>query len=95
MNNYETTNIDETIEPIAEETLVDDPTVESVLEGNVVKCSKLNVREKPSSDAKILCELKRGSIVLIEPENSTDIFYKIITITGIEGYCVKEYINVM
>lgn len=95
MNNYETTNIDEIVEPVTEETLVDDSTLESVLEAIVVNCSKLNVREKPSSDAKILCELKKGSVVLIETENSTDTFYKIVTITGIEGYCVKEYISVM
>ena len=58
----------------------------------VVKCGLLNVRKKPSIGSDIVDVLKRGNKVRINKTDSTDAFYRIHR-EGIEGYCVKEYIE--
>lgn len=60
----------------------------------VIKCGLLNVRKKPSIGSDIVDVLKRGNKVLINKKDSTDAFYRIYK-DGIEGYCVKEYIEVI
>ena len=60
------------------------------LQGFVDNCSKLNVREKPSIDAKVLTILNKGDKVQIQSENDGwySVFYE-----GVSGFCMKEYIN--
>ena len=61
--------------------------------GIVVDCPRLNVRVKPHADADVVCIIERDSKVMIDEENSTKNFYKICTEVGIEGYCMKRFIN--
>lgn len=67
--------------------------------GVVVNCDKLNVREKPSKDAKVLQVLNKNDEIKInlyhegEPVPSDLSFYKVITSAGVEGYCVINYIK--
>ena len=58
--------------------------------GFIDNCSKLNVRENPNIDAKVLTILNKGDKVQINSENDGwyEVFYK-----GISGFCMKEYIN--
>ena len=67
----------------------------SELIGYVTDCVKLNVREAASKDSNVLCEIILNSKVIVDEENSTDDFYKVTTETGVEGYCMKQYINVI
>ena len=67
----------------------------SNLIGYVTECIKLNVREAASKDSNVLCEIILNSKVIVDEENSTDDFYKVTTETGVEGYCMKQYINVI
>ena len=67
----------------------------SELIGYVTDCVKLNVRESASKDSNVLCEIILNSKVIVDEENSTDDFYKVTTETGVEGYCMKQYINVI
>ena len=67
----------------------------SDLIGYVTDCVKLNVREAASKDSNVLCEIILNSKVIVDEENSTDDFYKVTTETGVEGYCMKQYINVI
>ena len=67
----------------------------SELIGYVTDCVKLNVREAASKDSNALCEIILNSKVIVDEENSTDDFYKVTTETGAEGYCMKQYINVI
>ena len=67
----------------------------SELIGYVTDCVKLNVREAASKDSNALCEIILNSKVIVDEENSTEDFYKVITETGVEGYCMKQYINVI
>lgn len=61
--------------------------------GVVTDCVKLNVREEADPTADILCEILLGSEVVIDETESTDDFYKVCTETGVEGFCMKRYIN--
>lgn len=62
--------------------------------GKVVDCVKLNVREEPSTKASVVFEITAGSMVFIDETCSTDEFYKICTEHGVEGYCMKKFIEI-
>lgn len=60
-----------------------------------VDTTELNVRETPVVDAtNILGTVKKGIEVEIEMDESTDDFYKVYTATGLEGFCMKQFIRV-
>lgn len=60
--------------------------------GFVDNCIRLNVREKPSIDSEILTALEAGSEVRLLKDEIENGFYKICTASGLEGYCMCEYI---
>lgn len=62
--------------------------------GKVVNCVKLNVREEPNTKASVVFEVNVGSTVFIDETCSTDEFYKICTEHGVEGYCMKKFIEI-
>ena len=62
-----------------------------IIHGEVVNCSKLNVRSAASKQAQVKCIVSRGDILQIEPFNSG--WVKVITPAGINGYCKKEFIE--
>lgn len=63
--------------------------------GTVVNCSKLNVRKDPDVKSKSICVLNIADAVDIYLDESTDDFYRITTAYGIEGFCMKKYINIL
>lgn len=63
--------------------------------GVVVNCQKLNVRKEPRSDAEIAAVIPTGTEVVVEIDGSVGDFYKICTVAGIEGFCVKSYIALL
>ena len=62
--------------------------------GKVIDCVKLNVREEPNTKASVVFEIPVGSTVYIDETCSTDDFYKICTEHGVEGYCMKKFIEI-
>jgi hypothetical protein len=64
------------------------------VEGIVVNCTRLNVRKAPSVKAPVLCTIPVDSNVLVCLEESTDEFYWVETAAGVEGFCMKDYIDV-
>ena len=77
--------------------LVADPEPKDDLDiiiGVVTNCVKLNVRKEPVADAEILTEIPLAAEVQVDVLKSTEDFYKVTTGVGIEGYCVKDYINI-
>ena len=59
-----------------------------------VNCTRLNVRKDPSvSVGNVIGKLNEDDEVSIDLSNSYDIWYKISTASGIEGYCLKEFID--
>lgn len=79
--------------PEPEETQVVNDVVKSEhITGIVDNCIRLNVRENPSVDAEILTALEAGSEVRLLKDEIENGFYKICTASGLEGYCMCEYI---
>lgn len=62
--------------------------------GVVIDCKNLNVREQPDGDADVLGTIPADSKVLIDEGESTSEFYKVCTVSGLEGFCMKKYIGV-
>lgn len=78
------------------ETTVETPVEEKVAiyVGKIRDCDKLNVREEPTMNAKVLCKLDKGAEVQIDKTGSTREFYKICTSSGVIGYCMKKYMTI-
>ena len=65
-----------------------------VIVGIVSGCARLRVRKTPSPNAPVLTEIVKGSEVAIDESKSTVYFYAVVTDSGVEGFCMKEYIQV-
>lgn len=77
-------------EPIKEETVVPPP---APVDG-VVTTGKLNVRKFPSVNAQVLTIINKGDTVQIDPSASTAEWHKVYTTSGLDGYCMKKFIEV-
>lgn len=64
------------------------------LTGTVYNCKMLNVRAEPKSDAEVIRAISVTTMVMIDSNESTDDFYKVYLADGVEGFCMKDYINV-
>lgn len=84
INNLADTAIDipERSEPVNEPTF------------GVVTCALLNVRESPDADADVTTTIHKGHKLMVDVNASTDDFYSVCTETGVEGYCMKQFIEV-
>lgn len=62
--------------------------------GFVVDCKNLNVREQPNSSAAVLGVIPVETELMVDESESTGEFYKILTASGLEGFCMKKYIMI-
>lgn len=65
------------------------------LTGKVSSCRRLNIRQEATVDSGILGVLEEGSEVMIMNQVAENGFYKICTASGIEGYCMVQYIETL
>ena len=87
--------VEEAAAKTIEQTIEEAPKKESKV-GTVHNCTKVNLRRTPVYEVKgsnIISELVLGTAVVIDDEKSTDEFYKVTTDTGLEGYCMKQFIE--
>lgn len=61
--------------------------------GFVYNCSKLNIRKESNVDSEVLCVVDSGSKLQINLVDSTYGWFSVCTETGIEGFCMKEYVK--
>lgn len=80
---------------IAEDTRVEEieEAVEEII-GVVTDCLRLNIRKEPNKDSEVAVIVNCLDEVKIDPETSTDEWYAVCTVAGIEGFCMKKYIAV-
>ena len=64
-----------------------------MLEGTIVDCEKLNIRNVPDMSGEIVTVLPKGTKLMVEQGKLGD-WYKICTLHGIEGFCMSKYINI-
>ena len=67
---------------------------EEIKIGFVSNCKKLNVREKPTVEAPVVCEIVCRTELMVDEKESTEEFYKVCTAAGIEGFCMKKFIAI-
>lgn len=79
--------------PVADETIVC-PAEHVYVKGFVTNCARLNVREHPSTDAKVVCVLPLAAELSVCTAHNHDDWFEVCTATGVEGYCMKQFINV-
>ena len=65
----------------------------TTVEGMVVDCAKLNVRAEASLFADVVCVLNAQSEIEIDVNKSNNDWYYICTASGIEGYCMRKYVE--
>lgn len=70
-----------------------EPTVPKTAVGEVTGCEKLNVRKEPSTDSDVLCIINKSEEVKVDLESTESDFYKVLTVSGVEGYCMAKYLN--
>lgn len=70
------------------------PEPKKTVRGVVVGCFNLNVRTGPRKDFDVICEIPSESEVEIDESESFEDFYKICTASGVEGFCMKKFIEV-
>jgi uncharacterized protein YgiM (DUF1202 family) len=84
------------IEEIAEPEIlapVEEPKQPDILSAIVVDCAKLNVREEPSPRANVVAIIDASNEVVVYDSESFGNYYKVCTASGIEGYCIKDYLK--
>ena len=93
--------MDEELEETVETEELEDESVEteepeeeeSIFVGTVTNCKKLNIRETPSLQGKVLCVLEEGSELMVDKTESTDEWYKVYLESGFSGFCMKAYVG--
>ena len=78
-------------EPIVE--TVETVTLPETVNGVVANCTKLNIRMKPDTDGTVVCVLEAGSEIKINVSESNNDWLSVCTATGIEGYCMRKFVN--
>lgn len=66
---------------------------ESVI-GLVNNCANLRVRREPDDKAEVLGTIPVDTEVMIEEDEPASEFYKVLTASGLEGFCMKQFITV-
>lgn len=61
--------------------------------GVVANCNSLNVREQPDLKAKVIDVLRAGTEVQVDVDSKLDVWVHVYTVTGLDGFCMKEYID--
>lgn len=72
---------------------VDTVKLPATVEGFVVNCAKLNVRENATVNSGIVCVLDAMSEIEVDVNRSTSNWVYVYTATGAEGYCMRQYID--
>ena len=61
--------------------------------GTVANCTKLNIRKNPAAGATVVCVLDAGTKLEIDVTRSTSDWFKVSTVSGVDGYCMRKFIK--
>lgn len=89
LNGLELEQTEASVEELVEEV---EPKVDPVYMIN--NCKKLNIRKKPNKNSDVLGVVTAVNTLTIEEIKSKPEWVKVITDSGIEGYCMKQYVAV-
>jgi uncharacterized protein YgiM (DUF1202 family) len=90
----------EEIEEVVEETPVEE--IEEVVEETPVEeklvkvlANKLNIRKENSKDSDVVTVVEKGQVLKLLELEPVDGFYHVDTLTGSEGYCMVEFVEIV
>lgn len=91
---YEDPVLDDSTE-IAEDVRVEETeeVVEDII-GVVTDCLKLNIRKEPNKDSEVVTIVTCLDELKIDPDASTNDWYAVCTVAGVEGFCMKKFVAV-
>lgn len=72
---------------------VETVTLPKTVTGEVANCYKLNIRVAPVANARIEAIVDAGTKLTINVNESTDDWFKITTESGVNGYCMKKFVD--
>lgn len=81
------------MEPELVKETVETATLHKNINGVVVNCAKLNIREEPSVDSAVVGVLDVMSEIEIDVAKSDNEWLKVYTVTGVEGYCMRKFVD--
>lgn len=85
-------NVNEEVNVVDEPIAVEEAPNETAF--GIVSCEALNVREAPDVESNAITVLHKDSEVMIDMNMSTEEFYSICTEAGVEGFCMRQFIEV-
>ena len=91
---YENSILDEQTENIKEQVVGHCEDAARNVIAVVTECLKLNIREKPSKDSRVVTVVTCLDELEIDMGDSNDDWYAVCTATGIEGFCMKKFVAV-
>ena len=92
LDNLNTETLEESITKFDE--AIDVEEVEEIEEGIVIDCVNLNIREKPDLNSAVLCIVPASTKLLIDMAKSTMTWLYVYTESGIEGFCMKQFVGI-
>ena len=78
----------EEIEEVVEETPVEERFVK-------VLANKLNIRKESNKDSNAIAVVEKGQVLKLLELEPVDGFYHVDTLTGSEGYCMVEFVELV
>lgn len=84
--------VEEAVVESGEQTVEEAPKKETKV-GVVAHCLKVNLRSEAITGNNIITVLPAGTALVIDEDETTDKFYKVTTETGLEGYCMRQFIE--
>ena len=79
-------------EVTATQEVKDKPKV-NIVNGKVVNCFSLNVREEPNKLSRVVEVIQKDEVVKVNIDKSTEDFYAVRTKKN-KGFCIKEFIEI-
>lgn len=86
--------IDDSLSLTGSATVAEDKSVEEIV-GVVTDCLKLNIRKEPNKDSEVIAVASSLDELWIDSVTSTDDWYAVCTVSGIEGFCMKKFVAVV
>lgn len=94
-HNYEEPILEEFVESNEEATETEIEVTEPIkVYGVVTDCLRLNIRTEPNKEADVAMIVTCLDEVEVDLDASTDEWYAVCTVTGIEGFCMKKFIAI-
>lgn len=61
--------------------------------GSIISRHPVDVRLEPDMESEVICQLDSNSYFVVEEKVGK--FYKICTVVGVEGYCLRKHVEIL